>query len=206
MGKGIKVTGAGRAAGPRDECSVTVGSEVRAATAAEALARSAEALDRMRAALLESGVPTTALATSAVTLNPVYEEYPTVAGFSAAVQLTATTKDLTTVGELLSAVVTAGGDAARLHEVTYRHSDTTALAQAARQAAWEDALARGTQLAALSGRTLGEVISIDEAGGGTPRAGGPRLAMEMSAASAGPTLDAGEAYVTVALTVRWSLR
>ena len=205
MGKGITVTGAGRAAGPRDECLITVGSEVRAGTAPEALARSSESLERMRSTLLEAGIPATALATSAVSLSPVYEEYPTVAGFSAAVQLTATTQELSGVGDLLAAVVTAGGDAARLHEVTYRHSDTTALATAAREAAWEDALARATQLAQLSGRTLGDVVSVVEAGGGGPRLGAPRLAMEM-ASKAGPTLDAGEAFVTVALTVRWSLR
>lgn len=206
MGKGIRVTGAGRAAGPRDECVITVGSEVRAGSAPEALARSAESLEGMRNALLAAGIPVKALATSAVSLNPVYENYPTVAGFTASVQLTATTKELATVGELLSAVVTAGGDAARLHEVDYRHSDTSALAVAARQAAWEDALARATQLAQLSGRTLGEVLSVEEARGGVPRPGLQRVAMEMSADKAGPTLDAGEAEVTVALVVRWSLR
>ncbi len=143
-----------------------------------------------------------------MSLNPVYDEYPTVAGFSASVQLTATTADLAKVGELLSAVVTAGGDAARLHDVTYRHSDTSALASAAREAAWADALARATQLAELSGRALGDVISIDEAGGGTPRPlGAQRMAMDVAVArEAAPTLDAGEAYVTIALAVRWSLR
>jgi uncharacterized protein len=92
--------------------------------------------------------------------------------------------------------------------VTYRHSDTSALASAAREAAWADALARATQLAELSGRSLGDVISIDEAGGGTPRLlGAQRMAMDAAVAGeAAPTLDAGEAYVTIALAVRWSLR
>lgn len=205
MATGIRVTGSGRASGPRDECVITVGAEVQSATAPEALARSAAALATMREAVLGTGIPPSALATSAVSLNPVYADYPTVAGFSAAVRLTVTTRDLAGVGDLLSAVVAAGRDAARLHEVTYRHSDTTGLASAARHAAWDDALARATALAALSGRTLGDVLSIEEAGGGAVRvAAAPRIAMEM--ADSAPTLDAGEERVTVALTVRWSLR
>src|SRR4051794_18383387 len=122
VGKGITVTGAGRAAGARDECSITVGAEVRAGTAPQALQRCAESMQRMRSALLAGGLPVPSLSTPAVSLTPVYEESPTVAGFSGAVQLSATTQELRKVGELLSAVVTAGGDAARLHDVTYRNS------------------------------------------------------------------------------------
>jgi uncharacterized protein YggE len=205
VGKGIRVTGSGRASGPRDECSITVGSEVQASTAREALARSADSLGRMREALLAGGIPASALATSAVSLNPVYQEYPTVAGFSAAVRLTATSRDLTGVGDVLTTVVAAGGDAARLHQVTYRHSDTSALARTARRAAWEDALARATQLAELAGRTLGDVLNVEETGGGSARpVAAQRMAMDMSESA--PTLDAGEERVTVTLTVRWSLR
>ena len=81
MDKGIWVTGSGTAMGARDECVITVGSEVRRPSAAGALASSAESLEQMRAVLLASGLTESALATSAVSLNPVYDEYPTVAGF-----------------------------------------------------------------------------------------------------------------------------
>ena len=204
--KGITVTGQGQAVGPRDQCSITVGAEVRAANAPDALARSAEALDRMRSTLLEGGIPASSLATSAVSLNPVYETYPTVAGFSASVDLTAKTTDLAKVGQLLTAVVVAGGDAARLNQVSYTHSDSSALTAAAREAAWADALARATQLAELSGRSLGEVTGIVEAGVPTPGPRGPMRMAAMAAEAAPVPVDAGESAVAVALTVRWSLR
>ena len=207
MDKGIWVTGSGTASGSRDECAITVGSEVRRPSAAGALAASAESLEQMRAVLLGSGVPESALATSAVSLSPVYDEYPTVAGFQAAVQLTATTRDIAAAGELLTSVVEAGGDAARVHDVSFRHSDASGLMGRARDAAWADALARAGQLAALAGRELGEVLAIDETVG-RPRPPGPmRMAAMAESDMAGKmSLDAGEGSVVVSLTVGWSLR
>lgn len=207
MDKGIWVTGSGTARGARDECVITVGSDVRRPSAAGALSGSAESLAQMRAVLLGSGLEESALATSAVSLNPVYDDYPTVAGFQAAVQLTATTRDIDAAGELLSAVVAAGGNAARVHDVSFRHSDPTGLMIRARDAAWADALGRASQLAALAGRELGEVLAIDETIG-RPRPPGPmRMAAMAESDTAGTmSLDAGEGAVVVSLTVGWSLR
>jgi len=207
MDKGIWVTGSGTATGSRDECVLTVGSEVRRPSAAGALTASAESLAQMRAVLLASGVPESGLSTSAVSLTPVYDQYPTVAGFQAAVQLTATTRDIGSVGALLTAVVEAGGDAARVHDVSFRHSDPTGLMLRAREAAWADALSRASQLAALAGRELGEALAIDETVG-RPRPPGPmRMAAAPESDTAGRmSLDAGEGAVVVSLTVGWSLR
>ncbi|MCU0301516.1 MAG: SIMPL domain-containing protein [Candidatus Nanopelagicales bacterium] len=207
MERGIWVTGSGTASGPRDECRLTVGAEVRRATAEAALAASGEALDRMRDVLLGAGLTEADLATSAVSLTPVYEQYPTVAGFQASVHLTARTRELAGVGALLSALVVAGGEAARIQEVAFRHSDASALLVQARDAAWADALARAEQLAALAGGSLGAVLSVDE----TVGAARPPMPVRMAAAAAeagGPgrvSLDAGEGSVTVSLTVGWSM-
>lgn len=207
MDKGIWVTGSGTATGSRDECVITVGSEVRRPSAAGALAASAESLAQMRTVLVDSGVPESGLSTSAVSLTPVYDQYPTVAGFQAAVQLTATTRDIGSVGALLTAVVEAGGDAARVHDVSFRHGDPTGLMVRAREAAWADALSRASQLAALAGRELGEALAIDETVG-RPRPPGPmRMAAAPESDMAGRmSLDAGEGAVVVSLTVGWSLR
>jgi hypothetical protein len=207
MDKGIWVTGSGTATGPRDECVITVGSEVRRPSAAGALAASAESLEQMRTVLVDSGVPESGLSTSAVSLTPVYDQYPTVAGFQAAVQLTATTRDIGSVGALLTAVVEAGGDAARVHDVSFRHGDPTGLMVRAREAAWADALSRASQLAALAGRELGDALAIDETVG-RPRPPGPmRMAAAPESDMAGRmSLDAGEGAVVVSLTVGWSLR
>lgn len=204
MDRGIWVDGSGTAAGPRDECVVTLGAEVRRPGAAAALAAAAEGLAGMRGALLAAGIPVEGLSTSGVTLSPVYEDYPVVAGFQAAVQLTATTRDLGAVGQLLGDIVTAGGDAARVHDVSFRHSDATALLSRAREAAWADALARATQLAELAGRQLGEVLAVEES---TPqgRPPGPMRMAAMDTAGGRMPLDAGEGAVVVQLRVGWAL-
>jgi uncharacterized protein YggE len=207
MERGIWVTGSGTASGPRDECALTVAAEVRRATADAALAGSAQALDRMRAVLLDAGIGEADLATSAVSLTPAYDQYPVVAGFQAQVSLVARTSDLAAVGGLLTALVTAGGEAARIQDVSYRHRDASGLLVAARDAAWADALARAEQLAALAGTSLGTVLAIDE----TVSAPRPPMPVRMAAAAAdmgGPgrvALDAGEGSVTVSLTVGWSM-
>lgn len=202
--RGVWVTGTGRAAGPQDECVLTVAAEVRRPTAADALAACAEALAAMREALLGQGVQAASLATSGVDLSPLYAEYPTVAGFQAAVQLTARTGAVEAVGQLLTAAVSAGGDAARVNQVAFGHSDPAALMAAARDAAWADARARATQLARLAGRELGEVVAIEESGGHLPRPVMAKLAMDAESA-AGLPIDSGESVVVVGLTVGWSL-
>ncbi len=203
---GIWVVGTGMATGPRDECVLTLGAEVRAATAAAALAGCAAALERMRTTLTDGGVPASGLSTDDVRLNPVYGQHPVVVGFLASIQLRAVTHDLSAAGALISAVVESGGDSARLHDVSFRHRDPAGLVRSARDAAWADALERAEQLAGLSGRELGEVLSIDE--GSASRPPGPmpmaRQAMAMDAASV--PLDSGEGSVTVSLCVGWALR
>jgi uncharacterized protein YggE len=206
MDRGLWVTGSGTATGPRDECTITVGSDVRRPTAAAALAGSAEVVDRMRRAFVDAGVPESALSTSAVSLNPVYDDYPTVAGFVAAVQLTARTRDIGAVGGLLTTLVTAGGDAARVHEVSFAHSDPSALQARARAAAWADAADRAAQLAALAGRELGDVVAVDETGGRSRPPGPLRMAAMEAGPGGGVPIDAGEGSVVVSLTVGWSLR
>lgn len=207
MDRGLWVTGSGTATGPRDECTITVGSDVRRPTAAAALAGSAEVVDRMRRAFIDAGVDESALSTSGVSLNPVYDDYPTVAGFVAAVQLTGRTRDIGAVGGLLTTLVTAGGDAARVHEVSFAHSDPSALRARAREAAWADAADRAAQLAALAGRELGEVVAVEEASGRSRPPGPLRMAaMAEAGPGGGVPIDAGEGSVVVSLTVGWSLR
>lgn len=202
--RGIWVLGSGTAMGPRDECVLTLGAEVRAATPAAALADCSTALQRMREALAEGGVPATALSTDDVRLNPVYGEHPVVVGFLASIQLRAVTQDLAGAGALISAVVTAGGDGARLHDVSFRHRDPVGLRRQAREAAWADAVDRAEQLARLSGRELGEVLVVDEDAPRDP-APLPGVRMAMMDATAVP-LDSGEGTVVVSLTVGWALR
>ena len=204
MDRGIWVRGTGTASGPRDECVLTLGAESRAPSAQAAMAATAAAAQGMRSALLAAGLDE-ALATSAVSLTPFYDDYPTVAGYEGSVRMAARSRDLAAVGDVLAAVVAAGGDAARIHEVAFQHADPSALMALARERAWGDAHGRASQLAALAGRALGDVLAIDETGGRPPVP--VRMAAAAQAAAAGAVpVDGGEGSVEVSLTVGWSLR
>lgn len=207
MDKGIWVTGVGRASGPRDECTIIVGVEVRRPNAAAALADAADALEGMREVVLAAGLGASAMTTSGVTLNPVYDDFPTVAGFTAGLSLAIRTRDIDAAGSLLGRLVSTGGDAARVHEVSFTHSDPGQLEALARDAAWADALARAGQLAGLAGRQLGDVLSITESSTQAPAPrGGVRMMRAMAAGPPEVSLDAGEGTVSVNLAVGWSLR
>jgi hypothetical protein len=205
VAKGIWVTGLGSASGLRDECRISAGVEVRRSSAGAALTESAAALEAMRQVALAAGLNPADLTTSQVSLSPVYDQYPVVSGFTAALSLVVRTRDIATAGRLLGQLVAVAGDEARLHGVSFSHSDPSQLMRQARDAAWADALARATQLAALAGRELGDVLAVTEAVGQVvprPR-GGPMMAM---ASAPEVPLDGGEGEVNVSLTVGWALR
>ena len=75
MDKGIWVSGTGQATGVRDECVRTVGSQVREPSAAATPAASSPSLEQLRGVLLGAGP-----APSAVSRNPVHDDFPTAAG------------------------------------------------------------------------------------------------------------------------------
>ncbi len=204
MDKGVTVVGVGAATGARDTCTLSLGADVRGSTAESALGGAGECLGRMRSALLSAGVAESALATEAVSLSPVYDDYPTVSGYAASLGLRVRVDRVDDVGTLLGAVVSAGGDGARVQGVAFSHADPAGLEDAAREAAVADARAKAERLAGLAGRSLGEAVSIEEVPGYAP---GPRPMMaRMAMADAAPVpVDAGESAVTVSVRVRWAL-
>jgi uncharacterized protein YggE len=204
MDKGVTVVGAGAANGPRDTCTLGLGAEARAGTAEAALAQAGVCLSRMRTALLAAGVTEHALATEGVSLNPVYDDYPTVSGYTASLGLRVRVDAVGDVGALLGDVVRAGGDGARVQSVVFSHAHPAVLEDAAREAAMADARGKAERLAGLAGRELGEAVSIEEVSGLGPV---PRPMMaKMSLADAAPMpVDAGESAVTVSVRVRWAL-
>jgi uncharacterized protein YggE len=156
----------------------------------------------MREAVLRAGATETDLATTHVSLSPVHDPWPTVAGYEASLSLTVRLLDLARVGSVLVAAVDAGGDGARVEGISFTHRDPSSLQREARDAAYADARAKAEQYAGLAGVALGEVRHVAEAGPGV--APGPR-AMRAMAEAAAPPVDAGEGQVTASVTVTWSL-
>jgi uncharacterized protein YggE len=205
----ITVVGEGRSEAQPDVVVVSIGVEVTAASPADALDGGARALERSRAAVLAAGVMERAVQTTRVSVQPDWEHSgrrPVLTGYVARVGVAVTLDDPASVGRLLTAVVEAGGDAARVHSISWQLRDMSAAESAARAAAFTDARGRAEQYATLAGRTLGAVVDIDETGDGfRPRRHGRAMATYSGAATMDMDVDRGEVDVTATVTVTWEL-
>lgn len=203
MGNYLEVTGRGVASQAPDLLDLHVSLTAVRDGVAEALGQVNQRVAAVGAAVRERGVAGTDLQT---TSSSVSEEYGGPenrrTGYRATQDLRVRVVDPETVSDVLDAALAAAGDDFRLNHLSWAVADESALAGAARDAAFADARAKAEQLAVLAGRPLGElrrVVESDGFGGGVPR-----MALA-KADSAGFAPERGLSQVEVSLTIRWSL-
>jgi uncharacterized protein len=200
---GITATGRGVAAAPPDVVRLLFASEVTDASVQTSLDRAADALAAMREALRRGGVDEVDLRSTEASLWSGPDHPDSVVRHTARFGLAATVRSLGTAGSLISAALTAAGDAERMTGMSFSHAHPETLQAKAREAAMSDARAKATQLAELAGRDLGEVREITEGiepGSPVPL---PRQAIALAAADTVP-VSAGQLEVNSAVTVRWA--
>ena len=205
----VTVAGAGAASAVPDTAVLELGVETRGGTPAEALDVCARALDRVLAALDAEGVPPARRTTGGLQLQEDWESRQPGRGpvaYLAGARLTVRLAEPARAGQVAAAAVAAGGDGARVHGLTLVVGDPAAVAAAAREAAWRDALARAGQYAGLAGLALGAVLEIKEAPPPPPDARPMLRLLAAEAAPAGPAVEPGETVLWAAVTVTWSLR
>jgi uncharacterized protein len=203
----VTVVGEGMASAAPDTALLQLGVETRGVTPGEALEACSRALDEVIAAVRAAGVEPPRLATGELNVHPdweVVQGQQRSAGYRAAARLTARLDAPARAGQVATAAVTAGGEAARVHGLMLVVGDQAGVLAAAREAAWRDARGRAEQYAALAGVALGRVARIEELPGA--RHAQP-LARGFAAAdaAAGPAVEVGEAEVRVRVAVTWAL-
>ncbi|MFD1211599.1 SIMPL domain-containing protein [Arthrobacter sp. GCM10027362] len=202
---GITVTGTGSASGAPDLLRLSLGVETTATDLAGAWRRTADAAERLLAALHGAGIAGDDAATSAISLRPETAwrngRGQETTGYTASTSFGVTIRALPQASEVLQAAVAAAGDSLRVGGISYGFSDPAALAAAAREAAWRDAQIKAGQLAGLAGRTLGMVQRIEEAPAGGP-APLPAVREAALVAEAMPVVP-GSAELAARLTVTW---
>lgn len=214
----IHVGGDGTVAARPDVAVVSVGVETLADTAAAALSQNSQQVQSLIAALTQGGVTAENIQTQQVQLYPRYEDVPPtpvppagegttaaatpaeprLLGYTATNIVEVRISDVTRVGDLLDAAVSAGGN--RIQGIRFEVSDPAAALDRAREAAWEDALHKGTRLAELAGASLGDVISISE----SSQSPVPVL-RDLEVSIAAP-IQPGTQNIQVHLEVTWELR
>ena len=163
----ISVSGEGIVTAPADMAIVTVGVLHEGKTTGEVMDAVSGATNGILAVLEAAAIPQGDIQTGRVSLIPRYgrtvlgvPDYSTVEGYTASTTLTVTTHDLTTLGGLLSDMVSGGANT--VNGVTFGIDDDSTLMDEARQKAVEDAHHRAEVYAMAAGVDLGGVLTLSE--------------------------------------------
>lgn len=194
----IVVTGTGRAGAPPDTLVLLLQLETSGPNVAEALAGLSAASQACHEALPEHRVTTHGLG-----VHAAHDHQGRRTGHTAIQQLHVRTQDAAGAGQLVQRLSEVVGDALGVNGLNPELSDTSAVASAARERAYADALARAEDYARLAGVRVGEVLWVREHGLPGPRPlGGPERAMAMSS---GPVVEPAEHEVVASVEVAWQL-
>lgn len=206
--RSISVNGTGEVRAEPDIATVSTGVEVRAETVAAARAGAAQAANAVIATLRDRGVEASDIRTVNFYVYPEYDyrnETPRVTGYVFSNTVQVTIRDVEAVGDLIDAIAAAGGDAVRFDGISFSHADPGTLAEQARELAVADARAKAEQLAALTGVTLGPIITVIETSWAAPFAGLAPRAEFAADDSFGTAIQPGTSAVAVTVQAAWEI-
>jgi len=202
----ISVAGQGEVRGVPDQAELSAGVATLAGTADAALAENARKMTAVFDALKRLGVPERAIQTSNFSVQPQYAQNDgngpeRITGYQVSNQVDVTLDDTRKLGPTLDALVGAGAN--QINSVSFGISDAAALQTKAREAAIADARSRAQTYAAAAGAAVGQVLSIQENGGGPSPV---FAAMALRSRAVSTPVAAGELSVTAGVTVTFELK
>jgi uncharacterized protein YggE len=201
----ITVTGNGTVTGTPDELKLSLDAAAQAASVSAALDQANQAMAAIRDALIAHHVAPADLQTAGMSVQPQYNQRNTITGYTVSESLTAELHNLATAGQTISDAIRAGGNAARINDVSLDLADQMATLMAkARARAITDARNQAQQFAKAAGMRLGRVLSITATGtSAVPRP--PIPGMLFAAASPVP-ISAGTQQITTSVVVVYQMR
>lgn len=170
----ITVTGDGHVEAAPDMATITLGVTHEAPVAGDAMQATSDSVSKMLDRLIGMGIEPRDMQTQQLSLNPVWSNQTNsgvrirkITGFVASNTISVRVRDLPALGEVLDAVI--GDGANDFNGLRFFVQDPAPLIVQARERAVEDAIAKAQQLAAAAGVRLGDVMTINENGGGRPK-------------------------------------
>ena len=202
----ITVTGTGTAMVAPDAVRFLASVSTLAATNKSALSNANKSSNAIRDALKANGIESRDIKSSSLTVYPEYnysqDKGQELIGYRATQSFTIVIRKATQAGEIIDAVVDAGGDPLQITGVIPFLSKGASASATARRAAVADAKSRATSYASALGQRLGRVIFLNEIT--APTYNFPMIGVEKAASDA-TQIDLGETEVTVTVNVRWAL-
>jgi len=205
----LSVSGEGKVYATPDLGTLSIGVEAQAETVDQARTQAADAIDKVINSLKTNSIDEKDIQTSQYSIYPVTkwdsdtEEYVTV-GFQATNTLTVKIRNLEEAGTIIDDAAAAGGDLTRIQGISFSVEDPKPYQEQARQAAFEDAMAKAETMAQLAGVELGQPISISESSGYIPPiyyAAGEK-AMDQAAST---PIDPGEQEITITVQISYGI-
>jgi uncharacterized protein YggE len=202
----VEVTGFGSVDEVPDVLAAALSAEAASGSVAAALATADTAFRAMAAAARDGGTADRDIRTTGLTVHPDHDHQGRQSGFVARMTMSLVLRDLSTAGDVLAAVVEAGGDHSRVQGAALGMDDPLPAQVAAREKAFAHAHAQAEQLASLAGRTLGAVLRVTD--GTTPAHPGgweQQGALPMRAFLKALSFEPGTSTVTATVGVRFAL-
>ena len=208
--KGVTVQATGTVKVVPDGVSFNFAVSVLAQSSESAMSEASTTAESVRKVLEDAGIANEDIATQNVSVYPEYASSitgtQTLSGYRAQQVFTVTLRETATAGELVDAVIAAGGNSLQVYGVTPTLLDTEAAVAQAREAAIKSAKSKAKDYAGLIDADLGSVEYVNELA--SPSSPIPLMATDAAAAENSMTktiINLGTQEVSVSVEVRWSL-
>jgi uncharacterized protein YggE len=211
----VTVRGHGEVRVDPDEATVRLGVVAESESAGEAQQRANLVVTGALEALGDLDVAAQDIQTGSLRLDPVYDNRrrpdelqsePRISGYRASNQLIVRLDDLAKIGPVVDAAIEAGAN--NVDGIEFSVRDDRAARQEALTRAVAEARAKAEAIAAALGRSLGEVVHVQEGGVSLsppmPTRGYARAEM-MAMDVAGTPVSPGQATVAADVTIAYSL-
>ena len=208
--QGVTVQATGTVKVVPDGVSFNFAVSALAQSSESAMSDASATAELVRAALEAAGVAKEDIATQNVSVYPEYLSSSTgtqtLSGYRAQQVFTVTLRDTAKAGEVVDAVIAAGGNSLQVYGVTPTLLDTDAAVAQAREVAMKSAKEKAKDYAGLVDEDLGSVVYVTEVS--SPSSSFPLMVGD-SATSTSPMakteINLGTQDVSVTVEVRWSL-
>ena len=196
----VTVTGTGTVTGVPDEAEFDFTVQTKGTTASDALSQNGTATQKVISAVEAAGVPEANIQTQQVSLDPVTSSNGTkIVGYTASNTIDVTKLAVGKSGAVVDAAVGAG--ATDVSGPSLDIADQDSLYASALKAAVTQAASKAQVLAAATGHTLGDAVTVVEGGASTPL---PFSAGAAKSPGATP-VEAGTQQIQATVTVTYAL-
>ena len=215
--EGIWVSGTGKVAVSPDIAILRLGIETQEVTVSEAQAKASEAMDKVKTALIESGVAEKDMQTQNFRIRQRTrwddeQQQEVVIGYRVTNDVVAKIRDMEKIGDIIDAVVAAGGDYTRIDDLSFSVDEPSTYYDEAREKAMAEAKGKAEKIAGLAGMKLGDPTYINESAS-TPYLGGMGYEMAVPAPTPAPApiivetppISPGEIEISVNMQIAYSI-